>query len=100
MFSLGTIETENLSALQNNKVSTFQGLCITINGNAIYTRTKCPLKCGVHISEVHNSGDFTVLYFEVLYNLFAVEYLCPHTLCLLNLCWYVCTNVLLASTTL
>ena len=32
MFSLGTIETENLSALQNNKVSTFQGLCITING--------------------------------------------------------------------
>ena len=76
----------------------FRGRIVSVNGNAIYTWAKCPLKCGVHISEVHNCGDFTVLYFEVLYNLFAVEFIFVHINCAYKI--FVGTYVLLASTTL
>jgi len=46
----------NLSNLRSSEVSTFQGIYyMAVNGNAIHTRVKCPLKRDVHISEVRNS---------------------------------------------
>jgi len=49
-------ELKNLSALRNSGESTFQKIqCMTVNGNAIRTGPKRPLKQDVCISEVWNS---------------------------------------------
>ena len=56
-FSCSISYTNFCPALRNSGVSVFQGLkCTAYNENAISTWTKRPLKQGVRISEVRNSG--------------------------------------------